>query len=58
MIVAIMLSVLVCVVGALLLTVPGYYNGFWVFALCFVIATTHFSLIKVNWCMLYTHTHS
>lgn len=45
---AIMLSVLVCVVGALLLTVPGYYNGFWVFALCFVIATTHFSLIKVN----------
>ncbi|XP_019858793.1 PREDICTED: pecanex-like protein 1 isoform X1 [Amphimedon queenslandica] len=45
-VIAITLSVLVCVIGALLLTIPEYYNGFWVFALCFVIATTHFSLIK------------
>lgn len=40
------LAVLVCVIGALLLTTTNFFRDFWVFWLCFVMATGQFSLIK------------
>ena len=42
------LAVLVCVIGALLLTTTNFFRDFWVFWLCFVMATAQFSLIKVS----------
>lgn len=47
MIVTVFLAVLVCVVACLLLN-TGFYRDFWSFWFCFVVATAHFSLIKVS----------
>ena len=43
---SVLLAVLVCVVAGLLLNI-GFYKNFWVFNLCWVVGTAHFSLIKV-----------
>lgn len=42
------LATMVCVIAALLLSIVEFYEGFWVFWLCFVVGTAHFSLIKVS----------
>ena len=43
----VLLAVLVCIVAGLLLNI-GFYKNFWVFNLCWVVGTAHFSLIKVR----------
>ena len=43
---SVLLAVLVCVVAGLLFNI-GFYKNFWVFNLCWVVGTAHFSLIKV-----------
>ena len=45
--VTVVLAMLVCVVAGLLLS-TGFYRDFWAFWFCFVVATAHFSLIKVG----------
>ncbi len=44
----VLLATLVCVVGALLLSLVDFYHGVTVVIFCFVVATAHFSLIKVR----------
>ncbi len=44
----VLLASLVCVVGALLLSLVDYYQGVTVVIFCYVVATAHFSLIKVR----------
>lgn len=48
----VLLAVLVCVVAGLLLNID-FYKNFWVFNLCWVIGTAHFSLIKVMMTLQY-----
>ena len=45
--VTVVLATLVCVVAALLFNI-NYYRDFWAFWFCFVVATAHFSLVKVR----------
>ena len=45
--VTVFLAVMVCVVAGLLLG-TGFYRDFWAFWFCFVVATAHFSLVKVR----------
>ena len=47
MVVTVVLAVLVCIVAGLLLA-TGFYRDFWIFWFCFVVATAHFSLVKVT----------
>lgn len=42
----VVLAVVVCIVAGLLLA-TGFYQDFWAFWFSFVVATAHFSLIKV-----------
>ena len=55
--VTVLLAVLVCIVAALLLA-TGFYQDFWAFWFCFVVATAHFSLIKVYTCMHILHSYT
>ena len=52
----VLMALLVCVVAALLLSLVDFYQGFWAAWFCFVVATAHFSLVKV--CAPHTHTHT
>ena len=42
------LATMVCVIAALLLALTEFYYGFSAFWFCLVVATAHFSLVKVS----------
>ena len=46
-VVTVVLAVAVCAVAGLLMA-TGFYRDFWAFWFCFVVATAHFSLVKVT----------
>ena len=55
--VTVLLAVMVCAVAGLLLA-TGFYRDFWAFWFCFVVATAHFSLVKVTPSFHSAHTVS